>query len=98
MKYYLLALFLCFPSLASAADDWDFVLAPYALLPGISGDTSVGRAEGADVEVDAGDILDALELGGMLHFEAHHKSKFGLIFITLCFIYLDKANILYILC
>ncbi len=63
----------------SRADNWDFVVAPYLLLPNISGDVSLGRIEGADVEVDIGDILEALELGGMLQLEARHKSGFGVL-------------------
>lgn len=67
-----------FPS-PSRANDWDFVVAPYILLPNISGDASVGRVEGADVDVDTGDILDTLELGAMIQLEARHKSGFGVL-------------------
>ena len=59
------------------ADDWDFVVAPYLVAPAITGDASVGRLEGIDVDVDAADIIDALELGGMIRLEAHHRSGFG---------------------
>ncbi len=62
-----------------AADDWEFALIPYALIPWIDGDVAVGRA-GAPVSVTPGDILNALNLGGMVHFEARHKSGFGAAF------------------
>jgi len=62
-----------------AEDDWSFQLEPYLLASSIDGDTSVGRVTGADVAVDFGDILEVLELGGMVHFEAHHTSGWGAI-------------------
>ena len=62
----------------AGADDWDFIVAPYVLAPSISGDASLGRVEGADVEIDPGDILENLELGAMLHLEARHSSNFGI--------------------
>ena len=61
------------------SDDWDFVIAPYALAPWISGDVTLGRA-GAPVEVDPGDVLGALQFAGMIHGEARHRSGFGLSF------------------
>lgn len=64
---------------ASAAEEWEFVVAPYLLAPNITGDTGVGRfVNGANVDVDTGDILDALDLGGMIHAEARHASGFGI--------------------
>ena len=59
-----------------AADDWEFFFAPYLLTPWISGDAAIGRA-GAPIDVTPGDILDALNAGGMVRFEARHKSGFG---------------------
>ena len=61
------------------ADEWDFVVAPYGLLPSISGDTSLGRIDGVDVDVSPGDILEVLEFGAMLQAEAHHQSGFGVL-------------------
>jgi hypothetical protein len=52
------------------ADEWRYELKPYLLLSSIDGDASVGRLEGADVAVDFDTILENLELGGMVHFEA----------------------------
>ncbi len=65
---------------ASAADDWDFAIAPYVLAPNISGKTSLGRfVNGADIDVDTKDILRNLDLGAMIHGEVRHKSGFGAI-------------------
>lgn len=66
---------------ASAEDnrEWSFVVAPYLLFPSITGDTSAGRVDGVDIDVDPGDIFGALELGGMLQLEAHHDDGFGVI-------------------
>jgi hypothetical protein len=61
------------------AEPWEFVIAPYGLLPNISGDASLGRIDGVDVDLSAGDVLDSLELGFMLQAEARHESGFGLI-------------------
>lgn len=59
------------------SDDWDFVIAPYALAPTITGDAALGRA-GAPVDLNTGDILSVLQFGGMIHGEARHKSGFGI--------------------
>lgn len=59
------------------ADDWNFVVAPYLLVPSITGDASLGRIENAEVDVSGSDILNSLELGAMLQLEARHSSGFG---------------------
>jgi hypothetical protein len=59
------------------SDDWNFVIAPYALIPNISGDASVGRVDNVDVDVSTGDILNSLDLGAMIQLEARHSSNFG---------------------
>ena len=59
------------------AQDWSYVVAPYGLLPSISGDASVGRIDNAEVNLDAGDVLESLEFGAMLQVEARHKSGYG---------------------
>lgn len=66
-------------SSSQALDKWDVVIAPYALVPSIDGDTSVGRVEGGDIDVGPDDILKSLELGAMIQLEAHHDSGFGAI-------------------
>lgn len=82
VKLLLLMLFMvCVSPLSQsfASDNWDFVIAPYALIPSIDGDTTIGRIEGIDLEVGPDDILNNLDLGAMLQLEAHHKSGFGLL-------------------
>lgn len=70
LQRFLLALSLLFVTNATIADDWDYELKPYLLFSSIDGDASVGRVTGADVAVDFDTILENLELGGMVHFEA----------------------------
>ena len=62
----------------SNAEAWSYEIELYALLASIEGDASVGRATGADVDVDFGDILDNLELAGFVRFEAHHENGWGM--------------------
>jgi hypothetical protein len=65
---------------ARASDSWEFVVAPYLLAPSITGNAGVGRfVNGADVDIDTGDIIDNIDLGGMIHGEAHHESGFGIL-------------------
>jgi hypothetical protein len=61
------------------ADDWTFVVAPYGLLPSITGDAAVGRIDNAEVELDPGDVLESLEFGAMLEVEARHSSGYGVV-------------------
>lgn len=63
----------------SRADDWAFVVAPYGLLPSITGDAAVGRIDDAEVELDPGDVLKSLEFGAMLEVEARHSSGYGVL-------------------
>ncbi|MEY4669320.1 MAG: hypothetical protein RL518_2019 [Pseudomonadota bacterium] len=72
-----LAVFTLHRTEEARSDDWSFVIAPYALMPNISGDASVGRVDDVDVDVSTGDILDSLDLGAMLQLEARHPSNFG---------------------
>ena len=55
-----------------AGDTWNFVIEPYLLISSIDGDAGVGR-------VDFDDILEDLEAGFMVVFEAHHVSGWGVI-------------------
>ena len=47
--------------------EWSFLIQPYLLGTNIDGEASVGRLSGAEVDVDFDDILETLELGGMIH-------------------------------
>jgi len=68
------------PLAASADDAWNFSIEPYLLAANIEGDASVGRAVGAEVDVDTGDILENLKMAMMIHGEAHHPEGWGIIF------------------
>lgn len=77
-KSYLLILMLVSCCVKVEADDsWSFQLEPYIAAVSIEGDAGIGRATGAEVDVDMDAILETLELGGMLHFEMLHKSGWG---------------------
>jgi hypothetical protein len=71
------------------ADDWNFVVAPYLLVPSITGDASLGRLDGADVDISGSDILKSLELGAMLQVEARHSSGWG---AMLNYAFMDLSN------
>lgn len=62
------------------AKNWDFIIAPYAMLANINGDTGVGRVDGGDVNVSTSDILDNLELAAMVRLEGIYQQKWGLAF------------------
>ena len=85
----LFGLALLIPAKYSVADEWEFVIAPYLLLPNISGDASLGRIEDIDLDVDFGDILSTLDLGGMVQLEARHDSGFGLV-LNYAFMFLGE--------
>ena len=57
--------------------NWSFELEPYLMATSIDGDASLGRTTGLNVAVDFSDILETLQMGAMVHFEAHHNSGFG---------------------
>jgi hypothetical protein len=62
-----------------AADNWSYKLEPYITAVSIEGDASVGPVNGAAVSVDFDNILENLDIGGMIHFEAHHNNGWGVI-------------------
>ena len=64
-------------SLQASADDWTFQLEPYLLASSIEGDVGLGRVTGASVDVDMNDILEVLDIGAMVHFEALRDSGLG---------------------
>jgi hypothetical protein len=69
-------------------DDWTFEIEPYVQFTSIKGDASVGRVTGADVDVDFSDILETLDIAAMGHFEAHHRTGWG---IALDYAFMDLA-------
>ena len=64
----------------AAEEEWEFSLEPYLLLSSIEGDSGIGRVQGAEVDVDFGDILEVLEIGAMVHFEALRNDEWGVAF------------------
>ena len=50
------------------ADGWDFVVAPYLLLPHMNGDVNVAGTP-SEVDVGPGDIFENLDFGAMLYLE-----------------------------
>jgi hypothetical protein len=77
------------PSFSATAQDWEFVVAPYVLVPSITGDASLGRIEGADVDVSSSDILKSLDLGAMIQVEGRHSSSYGFV---LNYAFMDLSN------
>jgi hypothetical protein len=71
------------------SEDWNFVVAPYLLVPSISGDASLGRIDDAEVDISGSDILSSLELGAMLQVEARHSSGYG---VMLNYAFMDLSK------
>lgn len=64
----------------SESSNWTFSIEPYVLASSINGDASAGRVAGIAVDVSFSDILENLQMAGMLHFEAQHRNGWGMIF------------------
>ncbi len=67
---------------ASENKSWNFDIELYALAPFMSGEATVGTEnfgnQVSPIKATPGDILEVLEMGFMGHFEAKHKSNWGL--------------------
>lgn len=61
------------------ARKWEFIFAPYLLVPTIEGNSGIGRLPSVDLNVSPGTILDNLQFGAMGHFEALYDQRFGLV-------------------
>jgi hypothetical protein len=76
----------CFSASAFAAEqaeegNWDFNLAPlYLWMVDMEGDIGIGPANVTGVDVSFSDIFDNLETVFTVHFEATHRSNWGLFF------------------
>ncbi|MEX0305060.1 MAG: hypothetical protein AB3N24_21800 [Leisingera sp.] len=55
---------------------WRWQFTPFVTAPSVESTTELGRT-GGDVSIDAGDVFDQLQAGGMLQFEGVHASNFG---------------------
>jgi len=70
-------------------DKWSYAIEPYLIAVAIDGDVGIGRVDGVDIDVDFDDILDTLQLGGMLHFEAHQENDWG---FALDYVFFDLSK------
>jgi hypothetical protein len=66
----------CVPTVAAAADDWKFSVAPYLWGAGIDGTMTV-RGYEADVDKSFEDILNDLDFGAMVNLQAR-RDRLGL--------------------
>lgn len=66
------------PEAAQAEDDWHFRLTPYVWAAGLDGRFSQAGLPVVETSVDFGDVLDSLDAGAMLAFEAR-KGRFGIL-------------------
>ncbi|QIQ86392.1 hypothetical protein [Erythrobacter sp.] len=57
--------------------DLTFIVSPYVWIPTVTGNIGTS-AQGLDFALDAGDLLDVFEFGGLIHGEARHKSGWGI--------------------
>jgi len=82
-----LAVLLCISTLDAQDSVWNYEAQLYMLAPWIKGDTSMGyhrgilpgdsSLENIPVDMTPKTIMDNLQSGLMLHFEAHHNSGWG---------------------
>ena len=65
------------PLRAQGNKDWEFVVAPYFIAAGMDGDIQIANIT-VPVDVSFSSLLENLELGGMIHFEAQ-KDRWALL-------------------
>lgn len=56
---------------------WSYELEPYLLMASMTGPSKIGRAPTLEIDVDFGTILENLDIGAMVHFEAHSTTGWG---------------------
>ena len=56
--------------------EFTFIVAPYVWIPTVTGDIGLG-AQGIPLNLNAGDLLDVFEFGGLIRGEFRHKSGWG---------------------
>ena len=66
------------PVVVEKVSSWAFEFSPYLAMSSISGDSAVILEQNSHVELGFDDILDALEFGVAGHFEALHRSGWGM--------------------
>ncbi len=55
---------------AEKDDDWHFTVAPYLLIPTMSGTTQIGNLPQVKINATPSEIFSHLQIGGMLYFQA----------------------------
>lgn len=65
------------PPAQQKEDDFTVIVSPYVWIPTVTGKIGTS-AQGLDFRLDAGDLLDVFEFGGLIHGEVRHKSGWGL--------------------
>ncbi|MEX0332023.1 MAG: hypothetical protein AB3N64_11425 [Puniceicoccaceae bacterium] len=63
--------------LVLADSEWEWSLEPYFATSTIDGDVGIGRRLDTNITVDTKQILENLDIGGMIHGEGHHSSGWG---------------------
>jgi hypothetical protein len=58
-------------------DDFTVIVSPYVWIPTVTGQIGTA-AQGLHFQLDAGDLLDVFEFGGLIHGEVRHKSGWGI--------------------
>ena len=66
------------PASAQQDDDWQFALIPYGWITGISGTVGVANVS-TELDISFDEIVENLEVGGLVHFEAR-KRRWSAIF------------------
>ena len=74
-----LAAVLLIATTPAQAENWTFSIEPYLLAANIEGDAGMGRVNGVPVDVPFSQILETLDIGAMIHFEAHSANGWGFI-------------------
>lgn len=72
------------------AEEWQFKIEPYLMFTSIDGDATIGTID-APLAVDFNTILDNLDSGLMLRFEAFHQSNWG-IMVDWAYMDLSKSH------
>lgn len=57
---------------STSENKWNFLVEAYFMFPNMNGTSGVGVLPEVEVDANPGDILDKLNMGAMLYFEAEH--------------------------
>ncbi|WP_309496814.1 hypothetical protein [Sulfurovum sp.] len=56
---------------------WSYELEPYLFVSSMTGPAKIGRTPTLEIDMDFGSILENLDMGAMVHFEAHNTNGWG---------------------